>query len=655
VERDNVFSLQDYLAVLRRQRGMIVWVAVLATVAGLAWFLVQTPMYEARAELTLDRVRATQDVSLNELLNPSANVQDQDVSAATSPAVADLAADELGRGDPSRLLEQVRAEAVADNRILRVTASDPDPAAAAEIADAFATAFVEYRREQAIETVLSTRAELEERAEDLRAQISDVETELAALGFDANVTPELDPETGEPVEVPSPALTDEEAEDVETLQIRRNALRSQLSQVIARSTELGESADALTGFAADLNRAQVPTEPVGTDIFSAGGVSLILGLALGIALAFVRDHFDDVIRDEDDFKRATNRLPVLGRIPLWKPTVGDTERLASIMEPSSSAAEAYRELSAGVRFLLVARDDEPKHEASEHHGLTRSRVVLICSATMGEGKTATAGNLAVAAARVGLRTVLVDADLRRPAVSQRFGIGRTTGLSDALLNGEDPKLHTLDVGIDNLSILSAGTIPPNPAELLASPAMRVLQQRLLEDHDLVVFDTPAVLAVPDALELGPYADLAVLVGRVGSTSRRRIAAALERLVQVGTDVSGTVLNGVGPGAGDYYYAYYYREPDAAEESSSDNVRPSRQATRSAKHARRRRHDEPVAVKQPKVKQPKVKQPKEEAGPRRSESGAVTIRLRDDTAPGPDGQREDRDEQGRLLWSKDKRS
>jgi capsular exopolysaccharide synthesis family protein len=239
-----------------------------------------------------------------------------------------------------------------------------------------------------------------------------------------------------------------------------------------------------------------------------------------------------------------------------------------------------------VRFLLVARDDEPEHDAAEHHGLSRSRVVMVSSASMSEGKTATAANLAVAAARVGLRTVLIDADLRRPAIAKRFGLGRTTGLSDALLNGEPPESHAVDVGVDDLLVLPAGTIPPNPAELLASPAMRALQQSLLRKYDLVVIDTPAVLAVPDALEIGPYVDLAIMVGRVGQTSRRRLGAAIERLDQVGTDVSGTVLNSIDPSADGYYYAYYYQEAEDAPTGRKGRAAAKRSGgkpTRSSRH------------------------------------------------------------------------
>jgi capsular exopolysaccharide synthesis family protein len=200
---------------------------------------------------------------------------------------------------------------------------------------------------------------------------------------------------------------------------------------------------------------------------------------------------------------------------------------------------------------------------------------MICSANIGEGKTETAANLAVAAARVGLRTVLVDADLRRPAIAKRFGLGRSTGLSDALLNGEPAERHMVDVGVEDLYVLPAGTIPPNPAELLASPAMRAMQQGLLRKYDLVVIDTPAVLAVPDALEIGPYVDLAVMVGRVGQTGRRRLGAAVERLEQVGSAVSGTVLNGLDRATDGYYYAYAYEEPQ--EKKSRRQTRRERKA------------------------------------------------------------------------------
>ena len=125
----------------------------------------------------------------------------------------------------------------------------------------------------------------------------------------------------------------------------------------------------------------------------------------------------------------------------------------------------------------------------------------------------------------------------------------------------------MDVGIDNLRILTAGSIPPNPHELLASPAMRALERDIRQRVDLVIYDTPAVLAVPDALELGRHVDLAILVGRAGVTGRRQLQSAIERLTQVGTDVAGTVLNDISGRADGYYYAYYYAD-EAGKETAA---------------------------------------------------------------------------------------
>jgi polysaccharide biosynthesis transport protein len=604
VEHEKVFSLGDYLAVLRRQRVTIVVIAFAAAALGVLWFLLQTPLYQAETELTLQPVRVTEDISLFDLLNPLGEpVGATEVQTATSREVAERATEALGRDDPAALQGRVSASADTEVPILRIRALDPDPATAAAIADAFAQAFLDHRRDETVETVRVSVAELETRETTLRASIEEVDAELRELGVDPEPPTEVDPESGLVIETPGPQLSGQDAAAAEVLFARRESLQTLVGRVVARSTELNESVDALTGFGTEFTPAIEPSRPTGSDLPTVALISFVLGLALGIAFAFVRDHFDDILRDEDDLKRATDRRPVLGRIPVWKPSGDATERLASIVEPTSSVAEAYRELSAGVRFLLVARRDEPQRSAGEHHGLSRSRSVMVCSAMMGEGKSSTAANLAVAAARVGLRTALVDADLRRPTIARRFGLGRVTGLSDALLDGAPPEDHMLDVGIENLSVLASGTLPPNPTELLASPAMRAMQLQLLERYDLVVIDTPAVLAVPDALEIGPYVDLAIMVGRVGSTSRRRLGAGIERLAQVGTVVSGTVLNGIDRATDPYYYAYYYREDPAADLDPAS--RSQRRAARKA--AAKGRGEEPPAAKGRDEEPPAAKQ------------------------------------------------
>jgi polysaccharide biosynthesis transport protein len=533
VERDDVISLQDYLVVLKRQRWIVAATVILVVVAAVGVSLAQTPVYEAESEVIVEPVRRTQDVSLEDLWYQASAVQTEQ-RVITSRAVAERAAAQLDMDDHREALAGLRVQTVPDTRVVRIIVSSTDPAAAAARANAFATAYLEHRRAEAVEGIVAARTDLEGRAASLRQEIAEME---------------------------SAAEVDE---------VQRDALLAQLAAVVSQAAEVGGSADAVAGGGSILAPAEVPTAPVAPRPVRTGALALVLGLLLGVGLAFLRDHIDDVVRDESDFKRATGGRPILGRIPHWVDPEGG-ERLATLLEPSSIASESYRELSAGVRFLLLAHaDSKGEAEASPDAGGTRlARSIMVASAHAGDGKTSTAANLAVAAARVGLRTLLIDADLRRASVHKRFGFGQATGLTDVLLSGDDLRDHVLSVGVDNLRVLPAGTIPPNPHELLASPAMRALERDVLRRADLVIYDSPAVLAVPDALELGRHVDVTILVGRAGSSSRRQLSAAIERMEQVGTDVAGTVLNDIDSKNDGYYYSYYYADAPAADEAQTN--------------------------------------------------------------------------------------
>ena len=547
-EREDVISLQDYLTVLRRRKWLIVAATVLTVAAAVAVSLVQTPLYEAETEVVVEPVRRTQDVSLEQLLQPQNSMVETERLVVTSRPVATRAAETVGATDVSRLLDRVEVEAIRDTRAVRIRVTDPDPVLAASIADAFAEGYLDYRRDQAVDELLAAGANLEGRAGDLRQEIAAIDTQLDG----------------------------EQADEVLTVQ--RDALLAQLAQVLAQSSDFNDATQNVTGGGAILAPAEVPEGPVSPQPVRTGALALVLGLLLGVGLAFLRDHVDDVIRDEADFKRATGGRPVLGRIPSWKDPEGG-QRLATVVEPNSIASESYRELSAGVRFLLLAHGDQ--HLAAGEGGSDLGRSILVASGSAGDGKTSTAANLAVAAARVGLRTLLVDTDLRRASLAQRFGLGRTTGLSDLLLNGDQLRDHVVSVGVDNLRVLPAGKLPPNPHELLASPAMRALEREILQRVDLVIYDSPAVLAVPDALELGRHVDLAIVVGRAGVTGRRQLSSAIERLEQVGTDVAGSVLNDLDSKNDDYYYNYYYGQQGADAPASGDRVGRGRRGSNKA--------------------------------------------------------------------------
>ena len=548
-----VISLRDYLAVLRRQRWIVLLVTVLVVVAALAFSFAQTPIYESETELVVDPVRQSAEADLERLLSPGDAQVETERRVITSRPVAERAAEALDVDDTRELLRDVDVQSVPDTRVVRVIARDPDPEAAAATSDALAAAYLDHRREEAVEQLLAGQRDVEQRAAQLREELAQLD-DTAETGDDIEI--ELDDE-GEPV-----GDIDAGADD----EVERQILLAQLTQVLAQAGELGEAADAITGGGSILSPAEVSTSPISPQPVRTGALAVVLGLLLGVGLAFLRDHLDDVVRDESDFKRATANRPVLGRIPVWDDPEGG-RRLATVVAPSSPASEAYRELSSAVRFLLVAQ--APGADAAERTLADGAygKSVVVSSAVAGDGKTSTAANLAVATARIGLKTLLVDTDLRKPTVDSRFGLGKVAGLSDLLLSGGSVDDHVVPVGVDNLLVMPAGTLPPNPHELLASPAMRNLGHELVAQADLVIYDTPAVLAVPDALELGRHVDLAVLVGRAGTTGRRQLSAAIERLEQVGTHVAGTVLNGIDPKGEGYYYGYYYVEAgtDAADQ------------------------------------------------------------------------------------------
>jgi polysaccharide biosynthesis transport protein len=543
-------TLRDYLTVLRRQAWIVILAVLVVVGVAVTAAVFETPVYEARAEVVIEPIRRTQDVSLEQLLAPTTTVMETERVIITSLPVTERAIDELGFGDPDGLAGQVRVEVVSDTRIVEIVAEDTDPERAAAIANAYAFGYLEFRREQAVDEVRSASADLQERADALRAEIAAVEAQA----------------DGAP---------DDEAS---ALEVQRESLLAQLSQVLAQLSEIDGSANTITGGGAVIAPARVPSEPVSPRPVRTAAVATVLGLLLGVGLAILRDYFDDVIRDEADFKRATAGLPVFGRIPRWRPGSG-TERLVTVVEPASVAAESYRELTAGVRFLRVTRRHPVAGSAAGagHHPEVRDEAglaVMIVSAGAGDGKTTTAANLAVSTARFGLRTVLVDADLRRSMVHRRFGIGRTTGLADALLGDGPLADHLIEGWVDNLAVLPGGTALPNPTELLASPAMGAVHEALVRQADLVIYDAPAALAVSDALELGQFVDVALLVGRLGFTSRRQLGAALERLEQIGCNVAGTVLNDVEV-RGDAYYSRYH----TAVTHTDDDERPGLRSLR----------------------------------------------------------------------------
>jgi capsular exopolysaccharide synthesis family protein len=274
-------------------------------------------------------------------------------------------------------------------------------------------------------------------------------------------------------------------------------------------------------------------------------VGTILGLLFGLGMAFLLEMMDTSIKSPSDVSRRVD-LPLLGMVPHagdLDDEIGDL-RLAFRTHPGSLFCEAFRQIHTCMLFSGPAN---------------QRRTVLIASAAPLDGRTTVAVNLATAAARTGRRVLVVDTNFRQPMVSQLLAPAGRHGLSSALV-GQDAWRDLVIEAESNLFVLPAGTLPPNPAELLASDPMRTLIAEMAAEYDQVLFDTAPCLVVTDATGLSTMVDGVVLVVRAGANTHGIVLRARDMLLRVGAHMLGVVLNSVLATPGGYlrknYEAFY---------------------------------------------------------------------------------------------------
>jgi polysaccharide biosynthesis transport protein len=287
----------------------------------------------------------------------------------------------------------------------------------------------------------------------------------------------------------------------------------------------------------NLTPASLPGKPFSPSITRLGGLGVAAGLVLGIVIALLREALDRTVRDSADADELTD-LTILGAVPRDLPR----KLLPAASSPRSARAEAYRQ----VRTTLI----NARHP--------RLKTIAVTSASVGEGKTSVATNVAVVFSRAGHRVAVVDADLRRPCVATFFGLKPEHGLTDVLA-GICSLREALTLRDDGrLAILTSGARPANPSEALAGAAMKHVLRQLADEYDYILLDTPPVLPVSDPLVLAPLVDGVILVIQIGRTTRDRVKRATKALDRVNATILGVVPNKSGKGRDrDYRYPYYY--------------------------------------------------------------------------------------------------
>jgi capsular exopolysaccharide synthesis family protein len=357
--------------------------------------------------------------------------------------------------------------------------------------------------------------------------------------------------------------------------------RATLEALLKRQSETASSAgvnEQAAGNIRVVDVAETPGKPSSPNIPVNLALGVLVGLTLGVGLAFFLDYVDKSIKGADEMEQATG-VPVLGVVPALRQAPARLKlvshqgrgslkmQVVRVSQDDSEAAprvelithenfksnvsEAFRELRTA---LLVSRPGGPP------------RTILVTSTLPGEGKTAVALNLSIALTQIGRRVLLVDADLRRPRLHRLMGVSNQVGLSNDLCGSGMLRARPAATLVPRLDLVPSGPVPPNSADLLDSERF-VQMQRAYEHlgYDHVVFDSPPVLAVADPAILATRTEAVLVVVQAGVTSRDALAETMQRLRQVKARVLGGILNQLSFDSQGYYYQYrrYYGEDAAA--------------------------------------------------------------------------------------------
>jgi capsular exopolysaccharide synthesis family protein len=521
-------ELREFVSVVFRRLWLII--LAIALVGGMTYALsvTSTPIYSASATLHID-------FGADPRTDPYTGLRTSEASAKTyvemmkSVELLEEVVDKLALPfTPKQLQASLDVQQIRDTQLIQVSVEDSNPARAAATANELAETLIERNKADQRARYEPDQAALDAEIADLEQKIEETQIAITALGDP------LDPQNANMPEYVRMEQTRLQAElaRYQTLYVMRLNSAEDLRLAAARYE------DNVTLFA----QAQVPASPVKPRILLNTVLGLISGAVLGVSTAFLLEYLDDTIKTQEEVSSVLD-LPTLGNVTRIPGIKELKDGLIALTEPRSPLVEGYRALRTNVQFSLVGNP---------------SASILVTSAGPKEGKSTTLANLGTVMAQAGKTIILADTDLRRPTLHEFFEVPREPGLTDLLLE-EEPEVgnYLRETKIEGLRLLTSGALPPNPSELLSSPqAARVLDD-LKARADVVLFDSPPVLAVTDATILSTKVRGVLLVLDAGTTRSDAAQQCREALKQVGTSILGVVLNRQKKGRGSHYYYYYY--------------------------------------------------------------------------------------------------
>jgi succinoglycan biosynthesis transport protein ExoP len=466
-----------------------------------------------------------------------------------------------------KLLQQMQAE------LNKLYAED------ASLSDQFTAAYPPLAEMRAKESALKTRLN-----EEIQAAVGQIQS-----GYNQALEKERELQSEIQNERDTTMRLNDAAVQYAILQRDVDTNRQLYNAVLKRMKDVGVEAEAQTSNVSIVDKATAPGIPTYPKKLRDLVVSALLGMCGALGLAFLLDYLDNTLRDPEEAERYL-RLPNIGIIPEFSRLNSSSygpKAYAPLANAISAALENGHAPKALTNGSANGRNSVPIRELVTEHGaysalgeayrnlrtallLSRAgappKVTLVTSALAGEGKTVTAVNTAAMLAQLGARVLLIDADLRRPRCHRVLAVENHLGLTEVLTGVRD--LHDLirPSGVENLFLLSSGSVPPNATELLGSSRMHQVLTELQQIYDYIVIDSPPVMPVSDALLLSTIADGVLLVTNASRTPKHQVRAARARLEYARAKIFGTVLNRIKIHSSDYHYyhqGYYTAEDEDA--------------------------------------------------------------------------------------------
>lgn len=534
-------NLRQLLRIGRRWWWLLLILPLLGGGAAYGVSMRQQPLYSAPVTLLVSPVQGTGGVDYNGVQGSQSLAETYRELVRTAPVLDPAVAKLHLPYNHSLLAKHVTAVTQPGTNLITISVSDPSPTRAAAIANAVATSFVDFIKQKTAQISGSSRTALDQQFAQTQQQIDQVGKQISTL------------ESGAKANDPG-------------IQAQLTGLRTTLAQLQQTYTQLQQTAQQI-----DLNiaaaqsqvtvatPAMAPETPYSPRKMLSAMIGVFAGLLVAVGAVALLEYFDNTVKSSSVDMPGLAGGPILSTVANVPKLGHGPEQLVMLQHPRGQAAEAIRLLRTNIEFV----------------GATRSfHALAITSPGPGEGKSTITANLGIAMAQAGISTVIIDADLRRPSQHRIFDVSNDCGLSTLLARTEQSwqTCATRILG-ENLTLLPSGPLPPNPSDLLSLEVLPQLIQEIAGSVDLVLIDTPPVLAVSDPLVIAKEVNSVILVAHSGHTRIDALRRAAETLQQGSIQILGLVLNQQSGRDGHAYGydQYYAKAKDAAPAAMSQTI------------------------------------------------------------------------------------